>query len=241
MSLILALDTSTRTAALALYDSGDGRCWKAGDLGPGTHGRELVPAVQALIARSGFRVRDLGGIVVGIGPGSFTGLRVGVAVAKTLAEVLDIPVYPLDSLILPVIAAPATPAGPRASIADAQRGTVAVSLYEQKTSNSPWTRRHGPEIMAWNDMIAYCRSVNAALITGPGLELAGRFGPVGIAQAPPDRRVPGPDALVEWLRNGFADAAPADRDTLEPDYLRPSAAEEKRHATLQTGRNEPNL
>lgn len=224
---------------MALFDARDGRFWKGSETGTGTHGRDLVPAVQALIARSGFRVRELGGIVVGIGPGSYTGLRVGVAVAKTLAEILDIPIYPLDSLVLPVIAAPATPAGPRASIADAQRGTVAVSIYDQNSPDAFWSRLHGPEIMAWNDMIAFCRSMNAALITGPGLELASRFGPVEIPLAPPDRRIPGPDALVEWLGCGFAEASPVDRDSLEPDYLRPSAAEEKRHAALRTGRNEP--
>ena len=223
MSLILALDTSTLSAALALCDNRTGDAWTACDIGTLNHGRELIPAIDRLDA-----------IAVGIGPGSYTGLRVGIAMAKTIAEVLAIPVHPVDSLLLPVIALPPEPGDVRASIADAQRGAVALSIYRFESSQARWTRHHGPEIVAWDELPRRWRSLHVQSVTGPGLALSSRFGPIGIEEAPPESRDPNAAALVAWIRTHFSGSSAVAIDTLEPDYLRPSAAEEKRQAADQS-------
>ncbi len=240
MSLILALDTSTRNAALALFDSRSGHSWTAGDIRTQNHGRELIPAIERLIASSGSRFDALEAIVVGIGPGSYTGLRVGIAVAKTLAEVLQIPVHPLDSLLLPVLASTSETGRLQASVADAQRGAVALSIYRLEGSPARWTRCQGPEIVAWGDSQQICRTWNVECVTGPGLELSSRFGPIGIAQAPPQSWFPNSATLLEWIRGYFGESKPVDIDTLEPDYLRPSAAEEKRQAAAAPAATQAN-
>ena len=89
---LLALDTATNTVVVSAGDP-DGRV-----LGQETfegryrHSQELLPAVARLVERLELRLPDLAGIVVGTGPGAFTGLRVGLATAKTLAHELAIPV-----------------------------------------------------------------------------------------------------------------------------------------------------
>ncbi len=89
---ILALDTATTHAVIAL-GSADGslleaRTWVAGY----RHGEELLARIEALLADNGIARTDLGGIVVGTGPGAFTGLRVGLATAKGIAHAFGLPI-----------------------------------------------------------------------------------------------------------------------------------------------------
>jgi tRNA threonylcarbamoyladenosine biosynthesis protein TsaB len=89
---LLALDTATTTVVVAAGTS-DGALVDALAFEAGYHhSQELLPAIARLMDRSVLRLADLGGIVVGTGPGAFTGLRVGLATAKTLAHELHRPV-----------------------------------------------------------------------------------------------------------------------------------------------------
>ena len=94
---ILAIDTATSVAVVALGD-GEGRLiaeepWVAGY----RHGEELLPRVRRLLASSNVALTDLTAIVVGTGPGAFTGLRVGIATAKGLAHALGCPIVGVSS------------------------------------------------------------------------------------------------------------------------------------------------
>jgi len=91
--LCLAIDTATSRATLALGSLADGSL-VAADTWPGAHAHAetLLPRLQALLANAGVGLDAVGGIVVGIGPGGFTGLRVGLATAKTLAHGLRRPI-----------------------------------------------------------------------------------------------------------------------------------------------------
>lgn len=89
---VLIVDTATTRAVIALGD-GDGRLlevrsWVAGY----RHGEELLARIEGLLADHGVAPANLGGLVVGTGPGAFTGLRVGIATVKALAYSLGIPV-----------------------------------------------------------------------------------------------------------------------------------------------------
>jgi tRNA threonylcarbamoyladenosine biosynthesis protein TsaB len=93
--MLLAIDTATTRAVLALALLEDGRLgttdaedWEAGH----THSATLLPRLEALLQRNGAALKDLTGVVVGLGPGSFTGLRVGLAMAKGLCYGLGIPI-----------------------------------------------------------------------------------------------------------------------------------------------------
>jgi tRNA threonylcarbamoyl adenosine modification protein YeaZ len=94
---LLAIDTATATIVVAA-GSTDGDLLAAEAFeGRYRHSQELLPAVVRVIERTGVRLADLAGIVVGTGPGAFTGLRVGIATAKTLAHELGCPIVAVGS------------------------------------------------------------------------------------------------------------------------------------------------
>jgi tRNA threonylcarbamoyl adenosine modification protein YeaZ len=115
---LLALDTSTSTIVVAA-GSVDGTLISAEAFeGRYRHSQELLPAAVRLIERAGLRLADLAGVVVGTGPGAFTGLRVGIATAKTLAHELGRPLIgiPSSSALLAAAGDDAVlwlPSGPR--------------------------------------------------------------------------------------------------------------------------------
>lgn len=123
---ILAIDTATRTPGVAI--GGEGGWWlQAADLGLG-RGEAIVAVVQRGLAEAGWRGADLDGIAVAVGPGSYTGLRVGLAVAKTLAWAWDKPLAGVDTLM--AMALTAGWAAPLVVAAiDARRGEVFGGVY----------------------------------------------------------------------------------------------------------------
>ena len=96
---MLAIDTATSQVGVAV--GRDGRVLGEVRIDGGRrHAEELVPAIEYLRDQTGITLDDLAGVAVGIGPGLYTGLRVGVTTARTLAQVLDIPVVGIPSLDL---------------------------------------------------------------------------------------------------------------------------------------------
>jgi tRNA threonylcarbamoyladenosine biosynthesis protein TsaB len=129
---LLALDTSTRRVGVAI---GDGRGVRAlleiggaTDGGPPRHAEELAPAIQYVVERAGADLSNLSAVAVAIGPGMFTGLRVGVTTAKVLALALRIPVVTVTSLDL--LAYPLRHAGRLVvPVMDARRHEVYYAMY----------------------------------------------------------------------------------------------------------------
>ena len=98
MTTILAVDTSTEACSVALQ-IGDKTIAKFADE-PRSHSRLLMPMVQEVLAEADIRVNQLDAIGVSIGPGSFTGLRIGFAAVQGMAYGADIPVVPVSTLEL---------------------------------------------------------------------------------------------------------------------------------------------
>ncbi len=97
--MLLALDTSTAYISVAVYDAEAGRVLAERDqVGPMQHGELLAPTITECLASAGLVRQDLTAIAVGVGPGPYTGLRVGVVTARTLGLALEIPVYGVCSL-----------------------------------------------------------------------------------------------------------------------------------------------
>ena len=95
--MLLALDTATPVVTVALHDGTRLVGFSDTEAGP-RHGELLAPAISDLLDRAGIHPRDLTEIVVGIGPGPYTGLRVGLVTARTLGAVLDVPVHGVVTL-----------------------------------------------------------------------------------------------------------------------------------------------
>jgi len=134
MTLLLAFDTATPQVGVALHDGEEVIAELVSDRAM-KHGEQLAPLIAAALAEAGTVRQDLTAIAVGAGPGPFTGLRVGLVTARTLAFALDIPVYAVCSL--DVIAAEcvggdgARPGGPFAVATDARRKEVYLASYDE--------------------------------------------------------------------------------------------------------------
>jgi tRNA threonylcarbamoyladenosine biosynthesis protein TsaB len=94
---LLALDTSTAAMSIALLEEGR-LLHEAHIQADRTHSLHLMPMIQELIQASGMKLSELSAIAVGVGPGSYTGVRIGVTAAKTLAWTLKIPIIGVSSL-----------------------------------------------------------------------------------------------------------------------------------------------
>lgn len=128
---VLALDTSGATARVGLFDE-HARVLFADERTSQRHSATLLPLCHELLARAGVTVGGLRGIACGSGPGSFTGLRVGLAVAKGLALAFDLPlvlVSSLSALALDLAARPG--ASLLAPCIDAGKGEFYVQLFRR--------------------------------------------------------------------------------------------------------------
>lgn len=140
--MLLAFDTATPLVTVALHDGHDVVAERVSDK-PMKHGEQLAPLIEAVMADAGVVRTDLTAIAVGVGPGPFTGLRVGLVTARTLGHVLDIPVYGVCSLDVIAAEAAAANVGHEGFLVatDARRKEVYLASYDQ------WGRRlEGPVV-----------------------------------------------------------------------------------------------
>lgn len=131
--ILLAFDTATPATAVALQDA-DGVITEARDDPAGNerphHTSDLLGLAAGLLDRAGLDWSDLRAIAVGLGPGTFTGLRVGVATARGLAQALDIPLIGVGSLKALALPALRSSPDPVLAVLDARRGEAFLAAYE---------------------------------------------------------------------------------------------------------------
>lgn len=127
--MLLAIDTATRFASLALHDGARllaELTWQTAD----HHTVTLAPQLAWMLDQAGASASDLTGLAVAIGPGSFTGLRVGLALAKGLALSHHIPIVGIPTLDATASAQPAR-RGPLVAVLQAGRGKLAMLRYRR--------------------------------------------------------------------------------------------------------------
>ncbi|MGH7313871.1 MAG: tRNA (adenosine(37)-N6)-threonylcarbamoyltransferase complex dimerization subunit type 1 TsaB [Candidatus Rokuibacteriota bacterium] len=215
---LLAVETSTLAGGVAILEDDRLRGEYLLDVSA-THSERLLPAIDRLLADAGWGPGDLQGLAVAVGPGSFTGLRIGLSVVKGLALALGVPVAAVPTLdamaaALPFAALPICP------VLDARKGEVYCSLYrwEGEGVRREWDYTAlAPEALA-------ARLTEPVILLGDGAHLV----PSPHARlAPPHRRVPSPGAVgvLGLARLGAGESVAA--AALTPMYLRPSEAELK--------------
>lgn len=141
--MLLALDTSTHLASLAICESGELRAEYTWDVGT-SHSVELLQRLEWFVKERGVTLRHLSAIATAIGPGSFTGIRVAVTVAKTLAFSLNVPLIGVSTLDI-LAYSQAAAALPVCALIEAGRGEFYAALYHQVVRDEAPDARRGGE------------------------------------------------------------------------------------------------
>ena len=189
------------------------------------HARDLIPAVNSACEAIDWKLRTVELLAVGAGPGSYTGLRVGVAAVKALALTNKASIIALDSL--EVVACRAGTAPRICAVADAQQQRIYTAWF--RSDEPGMTARTSPtELHSTEEWLASLQPGD--VVTGPAV---GRW----VDRIPPacrivieDERLPNAESLLALCRREFTAGRFVDLHGLEPIYLRPSAAEERRPA-----------
>jgi tRNA threonylcarbamoyladenosine biosynthesis protein TsaB len=171
--LILAIDTSGQSGGITLAeaDKGSFRVIESAAIAGGTFSAQLIPTLAALLKKHGYGVKDLGGFAAASGPGSFTGLRVGLSAIKGLAETLHNPIATVS--VLEALASLADGTGKIAAAIDAGRKEVFLGLYEARGENSDrtWTMQR-EELLTQQDFLATLGTERPAVIITSDAALA---------------------------------------------------------------------
>lgn len=198
--MLLAFDTATPTVTVALHDGTDVVVEHTSELTM-KHGEQLAPLIERCLADAGIVRQDLTAIAVGTGPGPFTGLRVGLVTARTLAHVLEIPVYGVCTLDVLAVEAVDTGAviGEFVVATDARRKEVYLASYDEEGLRMTGPVVDRPAVLATD-----------AQVVGEGALLYPESFPTAVGPQRPS---------AGWLARTVADER-AELTDPEPLYLR---------------------
>lgn len=243
--VLLALETSGAVGSVAV--SRDGEVVARAFLqGRRTHASGIVPAVEGALGSAGLGRSDLDGIVVGSGPGSFTGVRVAAASAKALVHTLDLPLWAVSSLASAAVSDLALPSGvgpwpvpedltgvgepPRPGLRyvlfDARGDRVYAACYD--LGEDRWTERTPPGADTVEAILDRDVPPDTWFAGTGALRHRARIRARGPRILPPPAGMPTADGLLLALARGAAGEPVADPARWEPDYLRATGAERAR-------------
>lgn len=216
--LVLAIDTSSAavTAAVVAVDDEVSVLARRRTVDARAHGERLAPSIAECLTEAGAMPGDLDAIVAGLGPGPFTGLRVGLVTAAAMSDALGVPAYgvcSLDGIAAALPPAAATSARRLLVAADARRREVFWARYVDGA------RVEGPDVGKPADV----STVDSDVMAGAGARLYADV--LGLPLLDVD--YPDPTALVRLAAARVREHAPS--EPLTPLYLRrPDAAEPHR-------------
>lgn len=216
--MILALDTATRWTGLALHN-GTRVVAEQGWSSKYTQTVELTPAIDRLLTTADVKVADLRAISVAIGPGSYTSLRVGLAVAKGLSMAHQIPLIGISTLDI-ISAAIGLRTGSLVVVIEAGRKRVIAGTYRWQEKKG-WQASERPIIETWETLLFHLETSTtfAGEISPEAAKLIrASKKPFYMVPAAASVRRSGYLAEIGWqrLRRGHVD----DAATLAPTYLR---------------------
>jgi tRNA threonylcarbamoyladenosine biosynthesis protein TsaB len=224
--LILAADTSGKNGSLALvqFEAGSSRVMELVSLEGGTFSAQLVPQISALLTKHNLAKSDIDAFAVASGPGSFTGLRVGLAAIKALAEILRKPIAAVS--LLEAVACGAGDEGNVLAALDAGRGEIYCGEYEIRGSRATLITQQ-----LLNEQ-EFATGAAGRLVATPDAKVAelARLKNLEVAQIEPPRA----DAIA---RLGFGKIQAGEivsPEALDATYIRRSDAEIKKNAPAWT-------
>ncbi len=214
--MLLAIDTSTQTVGLALYDGAQvlaETIWQTRN----HHTVEVAPALDELLKRCGVKPAGLRALAVALGPGSFTSLRIGLAIAKGLAFSLQIPVVGVPTLDILAAAQPLAHQ-PLAAVLRAGRGRLALVWYQ--AVDGAWQAQGEPKVVTLDELSHHIHRptlVCGELSAEDRQVLARKWKNVILASPARSARRPAYLAELAWKR--WQDGQVDDPVSLAPIYL----------------------
>ena len=207
--IILALDTALDACSVAVLDGGDTLARRVEPMARG-HQERLAPLVAEAMAEGGLAFDALERVAVTVGPGSFTGLRVGLAFAKALALALDIPCVGVGTLEALIASRPDASAAPHAAaVLDARRGQVYLQAFAQGAALTAPANLPVEAARAELEALGFAAHAmrvgsGAHLLAGDGTPPADQIDPVALARLAAAR--PRPDGMPAPLYLRVPDA-----------------------------------
>lgn len=228
--LVLGIETATAACTVGLAEE-DNLLAEFTLHVPRAHSVRLMPLIAQALQEAGRTPADLSGVAVGVGPGSFTGLRIGLSTAKALAWSLHIPTLAVSTLDSIAAGVPPLP-GLLLTLLDAKRDDVFAALY--RTGPGGPTPLVAPTLVSIAAVQAWAaqhvQPGEALLLAGDAATLhAAKAGwPVAPVVLAPEHRLPRGGVVARLGLQMLAQGQITAPVQLSPIYLRPSAAEAKR-------------
>jgi tRNA threonylcarbamoyladenosine biosynthesis protein TsaB len=218
--LLLSVDTSGKQGSIALAIAGatDGDDFEVIEIAPlvgGTFSAQLIPQIVELLSRNRFTKSDIGALAAASGPGSFTGLRIGLAAVKALAEVLDRPIAAVSLLEVCVFASGAQ--GKIMAALDAGRSDVYVGEYKIPAVPGQVPREH---ILTRSEFLAQAKGWTVVTPDSVLSEAAGAAG-LSVSTLPPISAAA--VARLGWRKIQSGETVTPEQ--LEANYIRRTDAE----------------
>lgn len=218
--LLLITDTSGKNGTVSLARAGerdlhDAEVIEVAPLAGGTFSAQLVPQIAALLANHSLSKPDIDGFVVVTGPGSFTGLRVGLAAIKALAEILQKPIVPVS--LLEAVATASRTQGKVVVVLDAGRGEVYFGAYEIAGESVQVLRE---ELLSKTEFLSAAGESTVAT-PDPGLAEVARDAGFSVSAVEP----PGGAMIARFGWKKMQAGETVSPDQLEANYMRRSDAE----------------
>ena len=225
---ILAVDTAGKTAGVALLQD-DRLLYEAYLDGGMTHSETLMPMIDTCLKLCGLTCADIDLYAVNAGPGSFTGLRIGLATVKGLAFVNNTPCAGVSTL--EALALPQQGEGTVLCALDARRGEVYWAAFDLAT-HARLTPDAAQPVDALTDFVANCKK--PLFFVGDGAPLCyNKFGAQpGVLSCPPSLQAPRALGICLAALRMQADGEACPPEALRPQYLRLSQAERERAERL---------
>ena len=217
--LLLAIDTATRFAGLALYDGEVVRselCW----LSNRNHSTELAPTMVRMLDQQGVAPADISAVAVASGPGSFTGLRIGMSVAKGLAAACDVPILGVPTLDI-LAFQHAEQRRPIWAVIQAGRKRLCAGRYERRRGR--WRQRGEIHLTTLEGLVALIsgRSLICGEISQEEARFIAEHTEQDIVFATPSQSMRRPACLAELAWRRFMLGESDELATLSPVYIHP--------------------
>jgi len=220
--LILGIDTSGKSGGITLAE-GDAKSFRAVGSRPiegGTFSAQLVPTIAALLEQHRRTAQDLGGFAAASGPGSFTGLRVGLSAVKGLAEVLNKPIATVS--LLEALAISSGRQGRIAAALDAGRSEIFWGVYQVSADNG---HKISEELLSREEFLRHLGSSETDFVIVGDVALG------DLASAVTDKARlqlaprPGSEVIAQIGLRKILSGETVSVETLDANYIRRSDAE----------------